>query len=53
MSLEWPLAHGNSPVNYGLRTQQAVCMFMDMDKMLGAQFEKGLASMKEIVEAGK
>jgi len=25
--------------------------FMDMDKMIGADFEKGLASMKGVVEA--
>lgn len=30
---------------------RAVCMFMDMDKMVGGQFEQGLASMKAIVEA--
>jgi uncharacterized protein YndB with AHSA1/START domain len=30
---------------------KAVCLFMDMDKMLGDQFEQGLASMKAIVEA--
>lgn len=32
---------------------KAICMFMDMDKMVGGDFEKGLASMKSIVEAGK
>lgn len=26
------------------------CLFMSMDKMLGREFEKGLASMKGIVE---
>jgi uncharacterized protein YndB with AHSA1/START domain len=30
---------------------KAICMFMDMDKMLGGQFEKGLAQMKAVVEA--
>jgi uncharacterized protein YndB with AHSA1/START domain len=30
---------------------KAVCMFMDMDKMLGGQFEKGLAQMKSVAEA--
>lgn len=29
---------------------KAVCMFMNMDKMVGGDFEKGLASMKAIVE---
>jgi uncharacterized protein YndB with AHSA1/START domain len=32
---------------------KAVCMFMDMDKMLGGDFEKGLANMKSVVEKGK
>lgn len=31
--------------------EKAVCLFMDMDQMVGGQFEKGLASMKAIVEA--
>jgi Polyketide cyclase / dehydrase and lipid transport len=30
---------------------KAVCLFMNMDKMVGGQFEKGLASMKSVVEA--
>ncbi len=30
---------------------KAMCLFMDMDKMVGGQFEKGLAAMKSIVEA--
>lgn len=29
---------------------KAVCMFMDMDKMLGGDFEKGLAAMKALAE---
>jgi hypothetical protein len=29
---------------------KALCLFMSMDKMIGGQFEKGLASMKSIVE---
>jgi hypothetical protein len=32
---------------------KAFCMFMNMDKMVGGQFEKGLADMKSIVEAPK
>jgi hypothetical protein len=32
---------------------KAVGLFMSMDKMLGGQFEKGLTSMKSIVEGGK
>jgi len=31
---------------------KAMCLFMSMDKMIGGQFEKGLADMKTIVEAG-
>jgi hypothetical protein len=30
---------------------KAFGFFMSMDKMIGGQFEKGLASMKAIVEA--
>jgi hypothetical protein len=30
---------------------KAMCLFMNMDKMIGDQFEKGLAQMKTIVEA--
>jgi hypothetical protein len=30
---------------------KAFCMFMNMDKMVGADFEKGLAGMKSAVEA--
>lgn len=29
---------------------RVMCLFMNMDKMVGAQFEKGLASMKAIAE---
>jgi hypothetical protein len=30
---------------------KAFCLFMNMDKMVGGQFEKGLAQMKSVVEA--
>jgi hypothetical protein len=30
--------------------EKAICMFMDMDGMVGGDFEKGLANMKTIVE---
>ena len=30
---------------------RAVCVFMDMDKLVGGQFDQGLASIKSIVEA--
>jgi hypothetical protein len=29
---------------------KAVCMFMNMDKMVGGEFEKGLVNLKQIVE---
>jgi uncharacterized protein YndB with AHSA1/START domain len=32
---------------------KAIHLFMDMDKMIGANFEKGLAHMKSVVEAGR
>jgi len=32
---------------------KAFCMFMNMDKMIGGQFEKGLADLKTVAEAGK
>ena len=32
---------------------KAVHLFMDMDKMIGGNFEKGLADMKSAVEAGR
>jgi hypothetical protein len=30
---------------------KAIHLFMNMDKMIGRQFEKGLAEMKSVVEA--
>lgn len=30
---------------------KAICLFMDMDKMVGGDFEKGLASLKTVSEA--
>lgn len=32
---------------------KAFCMFMDMDKMVGGDFEKGLVSLKSVSEAAK
>ena len=32
---------------------KAVCLFMNMDKMVGGQFEQGLAQMKSVVESGQ
>ena len=31
--------------------RKTVCMFMNMDTMVGGQFEKGLADMKSMAEA--
>ena len=31
--------------------EKAFCLFMDMDKMIGGDFEKGLAQMKAVAEA--
>ena len=30
---------------------KALCLFMNMDTMIGGQFEKGLAQMKAVAEA--
>lgn len=32
---------------------KAICMFVDQDKMIGSSFEKGLASLKSVVEGSK
>lgn len=32
---------------------KAMCMFMDMDKMVGGDFEKGLATLKSVAESTK
>lgn len=32
---------------------RAMCLVMNMDKMVGGKFEQGLASMKTTVEAAK
>ena len=32
---------------------KAFCLFMDMDKMVGGDFEKGLANMKSVVEPAR
>ena len=33
--------------------EKAMCLFVSMDKMLGGEFEKGLAQMKSVAEAAK
>jgi hypothetical protein len=30
-----------------------MCLFVSMDKMIGGEFEKGLAQMKSVTEAAK
>lgn len=39
--------HGQAPF-----ISKLVCLFFNMDKMVGGDFEKGLASLKSLVEAG-
>jgi hypothetical protein len=31
---------------------KAFCLFMNMDKMVGGDFERGLAQLKSLVESG-
>jgi len=33
--------------------EKAMCLFVSMDKMLGGEFEKGLAQMKSVAEAAR
>ena len=40
-----------SMVGHNHFTAKAVHLFMNMDRMIGGQFEKGLAQMKSVVEA--
>ena len=44
-TVTWSMAGKNNFI------AKAMCMFMNMDKMVGGQFEQGLAAMKSIVEA--
>ena len=44
-NVTWSMAGKN---NFIAKT---VCLFMNMDKMVGGKFEEGLASMKSVVEA--
>jgi hypothetical protein len=44
-SVTWSMSGKNNFIG------KAVCMFMNMDKMLGGQFEKGLAQLKSVLEA--
>ncbi len=44
-AVTWSMAGKNNFI------AKAMCLFMNMDQMVGGQFEKGLAAMKSIVEA--
>ena len=44
-AVTWTMSGTNNFVS------KAFCMFMNMDKMVGGDFEKGLASLKTIAEA--
>jgi hypothetical protein len=45
-AVTWSMS-GNRPFLH-----KAICLVMNMDKMVGGQFEEGLANMKSVVEAG-
>ena len=44
-AVTWSMAGKNNFI------AKAVCLFMNMDKMVGGQFEEGLAELKTVVEA--
>ena len=44
-AVTWSMAGKNNFIS------KAICLFMNMDKMVGGKFEEGLAAMKSIVEA--
>jgi len=44
-AVTWGMAGKNNFIS------KAICLFMNMDKMVGGKFEEGLAAMKSIVEA--
>jgi len=43
-AVEWTMAGTNNFI------AKAMCMFMNMDKMIGGDFEKGLAALKAVAE---
>ena len=45
-AVTWSMS-GNRPFLH-----KAICLVMNMDKIVGGQFEEGLANMKSVVEAG-
>jgi len=44
-AVTWSMAGKNNFIS------KAICLFMNMDKMVGGKFEEGLAKMRSIVEA--
>jgi len=44
-TVTWSMAGENNFMS------KAVCLFMDMDKMVGGKYEEGLATLKSLVEA--
>jgi len=44
-AVTWSMAGKNNFIS------KAICLFMNMDKMVGGKFEEGLAHMKSVVEA--
>jgi hypothetical protein len=44
-AVTWSMAGKNNFIS------KAICLFMNMDKMVGGKFEEGLAAMKSFVEA--
>ena len=46
-AVTWAMSGKNNFVS------KAICMFMNMDKMVGGQFEKGLADLKSAAESKK
>jgi hypothetical protein len=44
-AVRWSMAGENNFVS------KAMCLFMNMDKMVGGDFEKGLAALKSVSEA--
>ena len=44
-SVTWSMSGKNNFI------AKAMCLFMNMDKMVGGEFEKGLSSLKSIAEA--
>jgi hypothetical protein len=44
-AVTWSMAGKNKFIS------KAICLFMNMDKMVGGKFEEGLARMKSVVEA--